>query len=332
MITTPFSEMVGIDVPIVQAPIGVASTPELVTAVSNAGGLGMLSGSWRAPGELRTLISAIQAGTKRPFGVNLGLEWEQDERLKICLEAGVPVISFFWGDPASFVDRVHAAGALVMQTIRSAEDAERQVANGVDILVAQGWEAGGHVWGEVAVMPLIPAVVDAVGPVPVVAAGGIGDGRGMAAALALGAQGVWLGTRFLASVESGAHDVYKHAVITADEAGTAYTTLFDGGWAAPHRVLRNSTYEEWEAAGSPMRGERPGEDEQLATNADGSAVRRYDDAKPVVGIAGDVEALSLYAGQSAGTVHDVRPAAQIVSDVAAEAERCLRDTLARFVG
>jgi len=324
--------MLGIEVPIVQAPIGAASTPELATAVSNAGGLGMLSGSWREPGELRRLISAIQAGTDRPFGVNLGLEWDQDERLRICLEAGVPVISFFWGDPAPFVERVHAAGALVMQTIRSAEDAERQVANGVDILVAQGWEAGGHLWGEVAVMPLIPAVVDAVGSVPVIAAGGIGDGRGMAAALALGAQGVWVGTRFLASTESAAHDVYKNAVIAADEAGTAYTTLFDGGWLAPHRVLRNSTYEAWEAAARPMPGERPGEHEQLATNADGSAVRRYDDAKPVVGTTGDIEALSLYAGQSAGIVHDVRPAAQIVSDLACEAERCLRDALARFVG
>ena len=262
--------------------------------------------------------------------MNLGLEWEQGERLGICLEAGVPVISFFWGDPSPLIERVHEAGALVMQTIRSTEDAKRQVAKGVDILVAQGWEAGGHVWGEVATMPLVPSVVDAVGSVPVIAAGGIGDGRGMAAALALGAQGVWLGTRFLASTESAAHDVYKDAVIAADESQTVYTTLFDGGWSAPHRVLRNSTYLAWEAAGRPLPGERPGEGEQLATNADGSAVRRYDDAKPVVGITGDVESLSLYAGQSAGLVHDVRPAAQIVAELASEAERSLREALARF--
>ena len=323
-------ELLGIEVPIVQAPIGAASTAGLVAAVSNAGGLGMLSGSWRTPRELRTLISAIRASTDRPFGVNLGLEWEQGERLGICLEAGVPVISFFWGDPSPLIERVHEAGALVMQTIRSTEDAKRQVAKGVDILVAQGWEAGGHVWGEVATMPLVPLVVDAVGSVPVIAAGGIGDGRGMAAALALGAQGVWLGTRFLASTESAAHDVYKDAVIAADESQTVYTTLFDGGWSAPHRVLRNSTYLAWEAAGRPLPGERPGEGEQLATNADGSAVRRYDDAKPVVGITGDVESLSLYAGQSAGLVHDVRPAAQIVAELASEAERSLREALARF--
>ena len=323
-------DLLGIEVPIVQAPIGAASTAELVAAVSNAGALGMLSGSWREPRELRTLISAIRASTDRPFGVNLGLEWEQGERLGICLEAGVPVISFFWGDPSPLIERVHEAGALVMQTIRSTEDAKRQVAKGVDILVAQGWEAGGHVWGEVATMPLIPSVVDAVGSVPVIAAGGIGDGRGMAAALALGAQGVWLGTRFLASTESAAHDVYKDAVIAADESQTVYTTLFDGGWSAPHRVLRNSTYLAWEAAGRPSLGERPGEGEQLATNADGSAVRRYDDAKPVVGITGDVESLSLYAGQSAGLVHDVRPAAQIVAELASEAERSLREALARF--
>jgi nitronate monooxygenase len=331
MIKTAICELLGIEVPIVQAPIGAASTVELVAAVSNAGGLGMLSGSWREPRELRTLISAIQASTARPFGVNLGLEWEQAERLGICLEAGVPVISFFWGDPSPLVERVHDAGALVMQTIRSTEEAKRQVENGVDILVAQGWEAGGHVWGEVATMPLIPSVVDAVGSVPVIAAGGIGDGRGMAAALALGAQGVWLGTRFLASTESAAHDVYKDAVIAADESQTVYTTLFDGGWRAPHRVLRNSTYRTWEAAGRPSPGERPGEGEKVATNPDGSAVRRYDDAKPVVGVAGDVESLSLYAGQSVGLVHDVRPAAQIVAEVASEAERSLREALARFL-
>ncbi|RZS66332.1 nitronate monooxygenase [Agromyces ramosus] len=330
MIRTTFSELLGIDVPIVQAPIGAASTAQLVAAVSDAGGLGMLSGSWREPDELRALIADIQSRTERAFGVNLGLAWDQAERLAICLDAGVPVVSFFWGDPSTFVEEVHAAGAVVMQTIGSAEDARRQVANGVDVLVAQGWEAGGHVWGEVATMALIPAVVDAAGSVPVIAAGGIGDGRGMAAALALGAQGVWLGTRFLASIESAAHHVYKGAVIAADEAATAYTTLFDGGWAAPHRVLRNSTYRAWEAAGRPAQGRRPGEDEQLATNADGSAVRRYDDAKPVEGISGDVEALSLYAGQSAGLVHDVRPSAQIVFDLADEAERALRRALSTF--
>lgn len=323
-------ELLNIGVPIVQAPIGAASTVELVAAVSDAGGLGMLSGSWRHPSELRTLLSAIRTSTDRPFGVNLGLEWEQGERLDICLEAGVPVISFFWGDPSPFVERVHAAGALVMQTVRSSEDATRQVANGVDILVAQGWEAGGHLWGEVATMSLIPAVVDAVGSVPVIAAGGIGDGRGMAAALALGAQGVWLGTRFLASTESAAHATYKNALIAADEGRTVYTTLFDGGWRAPHRVLRNSTYQAWEAAGRPVPGERPGEGEQLATNADGSAVHRYDDAKPVVGITGDVESLSLYAGQSVGLVHGVPPAAQIVAELADGAERSLREALGRF--
>jgi NAD(P)H-dependent flavin oxidoreductase YrpB (nitropropane dioxygenase family) len=217
-----------------------------------------------------------------------------------------------------------------MQTIGSAAEARRQVAAGVDVLVAQGWEAGGHVWGEVATLPLIPAVVDVAGSVPVIAAGGIGDGRGVAAALALGAQGVWLGTRFLASTESAAHRVYQDAVIAADEAGTAYTSLFDGGWVAPHRVLRNSTYAAWEAAGRPLRGRRPGEGEQVATNADGSVVHRYDDAKPVAGIRGDVEALSLYAGQSAGLVHDIKPAAQIVSELAEEAERRLRDALAMF--
>ena len=137
--------------------------------------------------------------------------------------------------------------------------------------MAQGLEAGGHVWGQVATLPLVPRVVDAVAPAPVVAAGGIADGRGLAAALALGAAGVWLGTRFIASQEADAHAVYKEMVLRADETETVYSSLFDGGWPnAPHRTLRNSTLRQWEAGGSPPSGARPSEGEVIATSADGA--------------------------------------------------------------
>jgi NAD(P)H-dependent flavin oxidoreductase YrpB (nitropropane dioxygenase family) len=237
---------------------------------------------------------------------------------------GVPVLSFFWGDPAPYLSDVHAAGAVVMQTVGSASEARATVARGVDVVVAQGWEAGGHVWGQVATLPLVPAVVDAVDPVPVVAAGGIADGRGMAAAFVLGAAGVWVGTRFLASSESAAHEAYKEAVLRADESNTAYTTLFDEGWpSAPHRVLRNSTVSAWERAGQPAHGSRPWEGETVARLADGAPVVRYADSEPVVGMSGDVEALAMYAGQSAGLVHEVKPAAVIVEELVAEAQRAL---------
>jgi len=326
LLRTRFSELVGIEVPIIQAPIGQVSSPKLVAAVSNAGGLGSLSGTWRTTEELRRLIQEIQSLTKKPFAVNLVLEWPQHERLQVCAELGVPILSFFWGDPSPYLDDVHSSGALVLQTVGSADDAKLQVDRGVDAVVAQGWESGGHIWGQVATLPLIPAVVDAVTPIPVIAAGGIADGRGFAAALALGADGIWIGTRFIASVESTAHPTYKDAVLQASEAQTAYTTLFenDEGWSdAHHRVLRNSTYQNWEDAGAPPRGSRPGEGGQVATLADGTRVHRYADWEPTADTSGDVESLALYAGQSAGLVHTIKPAADIVRELVDDAQRHL---------
>jgi NAD(P)H-dependent flavin oxidoreductase YrpB (nitropropane dioxygenase family) len=154
---------------------------------------------------LRQKIRETRALTARPFGVNLNMERPQEERLAACVAEGAPVISFFWGDPGSLVERAHSGGASVLHTVANALEARRMKDLGVDVIVAQGWEAGGHVRGTVATMPLIPAVVDTVTPTPVVAAGGIADGRGLAAALALGAAGVWIGTRFLASDEAAIH-------------------------------------------------------------------------------------------------------------------------------
>src|SRR5204863_2301353 len=159
----------------------------------------------------------------------------------------VPVISFFWRDPSALVPRAKAGGAIVLHTVGSAADARRAVDCGIDVVVAQGWEAGGHVRGTVATLPLVPAVVDAVAPAPVVAAGGIADGRGLAAVLALGAAGAWVGTRFLAARESAIHPAYRARILAAGEGDTFYGTLFDRGWPdAPHRTLRNSTVEAWE--------------------------------------------------------------------------------------
>ncbi|MDP9365967.1 MAG: nitronate monooxygenase, partial [Chloroflexota bacterium] len=140
----------------VQAPVGGASTPGLAAAVSNAGGLGTLSLTWRSPETARALIRETRRLTDRPFAVNLVLEWDPTERLAIALAEGVRVVSFFWGDPAPFVPGVHDAGALVIHAVASAEEAQRAVAAGVDLVVAQGWEAGGHVWGEVATLALVP--------------------------------------------------------------------------------------------------------------------------------------------------------------------------------
>jgi nitronate monooxygenase len=324
---TSFCRLVGINLPIVQAPVGGITTPALAAAVSEAGGLGMLSITWRDPDALRILLRQTRALTSKPFAVNLVLEWDPAERLAIALEEGVRIVSFFWGDPAPWVDQVHAAGGLVLHTAASAEEARRVADAGVDAVVAQGWEAGGHVWGEVSTLALVPRVVDAVVPVPVVAAGGIVDGRGLAAVLALGAGAAWMGTRFLLAEEAATHPVYREAVIAADETTTAYSSLFDGGWPdAPLRALRNSTWATWRAAGEPPPGARPGEGDVVATGEDGRAIERYSNDAPVVGASGDIAAMVLYAGQGVGLARRIQPAGEIVREVAEEAARVLAET------
>jgi nitronate monooxygenase len=328
---TAFCRLVGIDLSIVQAPVGGVSTPALAAAVSEAGGLGTLSITWRDPSTLRTLLRDIRARTAKPFAVNLVLEWDPSERLAIALEEGVPIVSFFWGDPTPWVDQVHAAGGFVLHTVASAEEARRSRDAGVDAVVAQGREAGGHVWGEVSTLALVPRVVDAVAPLPVVAAGGIADGRGLAAVLILGAGAAWMGTRFLLAEEAATHPVYREAVIAADETATAYSSLFDGGWPnAPLRALRNSTWEAWRMAGEPPPGARPGEGEVVATGEDGRDIVRYSNDSPVAGASGDVAAMALYAGQGVGLAQRTQPAAEIVREVAEEAARVLGET--RLVG
>jgi NAD(P)H-dependent flavin oxidoreductase YrpB (nitropropane dioxygenase family) len=300
--------------------------PTLAAAVSNAGGLGMLA-LWRADIEtMRRQIRETRALTPRPFAVNLVLEFPQEERLAVCLDEGVRIISFFWRDPASLVPRAKAGGALVLHTVGSAIDAKRAVDCGVDIVVAQGWEAGGHVRGMVATMPLVPAVVDAVRPTPVVAAGGIADGRGLAAVLALGAAGAWIGTRFLASHEAAIHRRYQELLLRASETDTIYLdNLFDVRWPnAPHRTLRNETVEAWEAAGRPASGRRPREGEVIATSRSSGPIVRYQSYTPGPDVEGDIDALSLWAGQSVGLVSKLQPAREIVREIAEEARLILR--------
>lgn len=324
---TSLCSVLGIEVPIIQAPIGSATCPALAAAVSNAGGLGMLALSWRDPDEIRPMIRETRERTDRPFGVNLGLAWSQDARLAVCLEEGVRIVSFFWGPPDRYMDTAHSAGATVLHTVGSVAEAKRAVDAGVDAVVAQGWESGGHIWGTVATLPLVPAVVDAIAPTPTIAAGGIADGRGMAAALAVGAAGIWMGTRFLATQEAAVHRIYKDQVVNATETDTVYSRAFDVGRPnAPHRTLRNSTIDLWESAGRPEHGRRPGEGEGVAFFADGRGAERYSDVIPLPGMTGELEALALYAGQSVGLISEVEPAATIVDDGANEA----RSVLARL--
>jgi nitronate monooxygenase len=314
-VRTPVCDLLGIEQPIVQAPMGGAAVPALAAAVSNAAALGTVALTWVV--DVGAVVRATAALTQRPFGGNLVLESDQHRRLDEALEAGLRVVSLTWGDPTPYVERVHDAGGLLMHTVSSADEARRAAAGGVDVIVAQGWEAGGHVRGTVATLPLVPAVVDAVAPTPVIAAGGIGDARGVAAVLALGAQGAWLGTRFLLADEAPVHAEYRRRLIASAETDPEwYANLYDGGWPdAPHRALRNSTAEAWEAAGRPPSGARPGEGEEVARLASGESLVRYSSAMALEGATGDVAALSLWAGQSVGVVTRTQPAAEIVADL-----------------
>jgi len=326
-VPTQLCELLGIEQPIVQAPM--VAVPELAAAVSNAGALGMLTLTWSDPAG--DVVRATAALADRPFGGNLILNSDQHRRLDEALEAGLRIVSLFWGELAGYVEQVHEANGIVLRTVGSAEEARRAVDSGVDVVVAQGWEAGGHVGSQVATLPLVPAVVDAVTPVPVIAAGGIGDARGVAAVLALGAQAAWLGTRFLLAQEMPLHEEYRRRLIAAVETDAEwYPDLYNVGWPdAPHRALRNSTSEAWEAAGRPPTGSRPGEGEVIAHFPSGEAIVRYEPGAPMVGTTGDIEALSLWAGQSVALATQRQPVAEIVAELVSALSREPDHRLAR---
>jgi len=302
--------------------MGGAVGPELAAAVSNAGGLGVLPLWSQDVDTVRRTVRSTRGLTAAPFAANLNMEFPQEDRLDACLEEGVPIISFFSKKPGRLIRKAKDAGAIVMHTIGDAASAKRAVEDGVDVIVAQGWESGGHVRGMVATMALVPAVVDQVGDTPVIAAGGVADGRGLAAALALGAGAGWIGTRFLASEEATIHPEYRKHVLESTEKDTVHLmNLFDGGWPnAPHRAIRNSTVATWEAAGCPEPGSRPGEGEVIAMSESRGEIARYRSFTPGPDATGDIEACSMWAGQTAALVRRVQPAAEIVHEIMDEAK------------
>src|SRR6056297_473011 len=320
--STVFCRKFGVEHPIVLAPMGRVGPPELVAAVSNAGGLGLAPLWTDAPDTMRSEIRRIKELTDKPFGVNLNMDFRNEEQLDVCLEEGVEILSLFWGDTGNFVERAKAGGTKVIITASTAASAREAVDLGADAICAQGWEAGGHVEGKVSTMALVPAVVDAVGEVPVIAAGGIADGRGLAAAIALGASAVWIGTRFLAAEEAPVHPVYLQRLLAASEVDTDhYDDLYDLVWPnAPHRALKNSTSEMWEAAGKPPLGERPREGDVLARRPDGVEIPRYASAVAFAALEGEIEPLPLWSGQGVGLVNKVQPAAEIVQEIVKQAK------------
>jgi len=361
---TSLCDLLGIEVPIVLAGMGGASTPKLAAAVSNAGGLGILGAAACGPEELREWIAETRKLTSKPFGVDTLLpasvrrqkaepgkgpspveripelqkfarEFMEKEGLKfspppapaaesgarraifskdffeaqmeVVIEERVPVYAAGLGDPGPWIPRLRKNGTVVMAVVGAVRHAKKVAESGVDIIVAQGHDAGGHN-SPIGTMALIPQVVDAVAPIPVLGAGGIVDGRGLAAALMLGAQGAWIGSAFLATNEAGLFDFQKQAIVDSNEENTTVSRCVTG---KPARLIRSKWTQAWADAGLealPMPFQSAVSGPVLAA---GTAARR-----------GDI--VPGFAGQGIGMIHAVRPAAEVLRAIVAQAQETLK--------
>ena len=302
-------------VPVMQAPIGPATTPELVSAVTGTGALGALAASWTEPDTLRRQLRAIQAAAGVDYCVNLVLAFDQEERLEVVLDAGARYVSFSWGIDSELIERARERGAVVLVQVGDVASAVEAAERGAEVVIAQGVEAGGHVQGKTPLLELLRETRSVL-ELPIVAAGGIADATTARAALEAGADAVACGTAFLVAHEADVHPTYLDRLLRAAATDTVLTTVFDVGWPdAPHRVLRNDTYATWESAGRPTRGARHREDEVVATR-NGSPIVRYSDAQPTSSTAGEIDAMALYAGTSVGHVRQRAGAREITEALA----------------
>ncbi|MFZ5957810.1 nitronate monooxygenase [Pseudomonas knackmussii] len=319
---TPLVDLLGCDLPIICAGMGGVARHELAAAVGNAGGFGCL-GMVREPVELiRREVEAYRALSERPFAVNLIPAATPPELLaaqvEACLALQVPAMALFWDVQPALVRRLKEAGVLVLHQVGRRSQAEAALRAGVDVLIAQGVEAGGHVWGEVSTLALVPELV-ALGEVPVVACGGIASGAAMVAALALGAQGVACGSAFLATRESYAHDYHKQRLVEATADETLLTEAFFRNWPmpAPVRVLPNAvTHGEY--AELHARRETP-----VIGKQDGGPIYLFSTDSPLRDAEGRLEDMPIYAGQSCAQLRDIPAAAQRVAQLVEEVEACL---------
>ncbi len=314
MLHTKVCDLLNIEYPIIQAGMGPFTSPELVAAVSNAGGLGILGAPTRPPIDLTSQINKIRALTMRPFGVNFLVTLFSEEAFQSALEQKVPLISTALGDPGDIVRRAHDNGALFMHQVHTRKQAIQAKERGVDVIVAQGSEAGGY-GQNVSAMPLIPQVVDAVRPTPVLAAGGIADGRGVAAALILGADGVVMGTRFLASMEAPIGDAWKNRILTSESEDTMKVEFINSllpqgalGYGTYLRALKTDFIQKY----SKMDKESIKKDADALREEMGKGLmqRRFNEYVP-------------FAGETSGLIRNILPAGDIVKQVVVDAARYL---------
>lgn len=316
--------ILGFEYGIMQAPLGPdISGPELVAAVSNAGAIGLLRApDWECPEYVREMIRKTRTLTDKPFGIGVVLAFPHEENLKAILEEKVAVLQLYWGEVSEeLVHRAHETGVKVVPQVGSVEAAKRAIDVGVDAIIVQGREAGGHVIGQEGLFALVPRVTDLVGErdVPVIAAGGIVDARGYVAALALGARGVALGTRFLATEESNAHPMYKKRLIEYSK--TAYTNVFGRArWpGAPQRVLLTPFFSDWRSLSESEDETNQPVIGHSTIHGVEKEVRRFAGTVPNKMTTGDIESMVMYAGQGVGLIKDILPAGEVVKKIIEEA-------------
>jgi enoyl-[acyl-carrier protein] reductase II len=317
MLKTPLCGLFGIEVPIILAPMGTCTSAELAAAVSNAGGLGGIGSLFRTNAAIKRDIDVVKKLTNRHFAINHIPQTLDADAFRATLEARPAVISFALGDPGDLVRQAHDVGSLVMLQVTTVAQAVQAAERGVDVIIAQGGEAGGYC-GEVSTMALVPQVVDAVSPIPVVAAGGIFDGRGIAAALMLGASGVNLGTRFIATKEAPAPDTWKRAIVDATSEDAIKADVLNDisplpgtvGFGTVLRSLHTDFLDEWTVKRDEARRDRDRLRSEIVSTTQ----------------AGRPDATLLTAGQTAGGIKDIPQVAEIMRRLVAETEAVLKTT------
>src|SRR5436190_15316219 len=320
MLKTSLCDVLGIDVPIILAPMGSATSAEFAAAVSNQGGLGGIGSLFRTTAAIRRDIDVVRELTNRHYAVNHIPPTLDEDAFRYTLAARPAVISFALGDPGDLVRQAHDVGSRVMVQITTVAQAIQASERGVDVIIAQGGEAGGY-GGNISTMALVPQVVDAVAPIPVVAAGGIFDGRGIAAALMLGAVGVNLGTRFLATKEAPISDEWEQAVVDAASEEAAKVDVLNDisplpgtvGFQTVLRSLRTAFLDEWSANREEARRDRDRLRKHIVSTHQ----------------AGRQHETLLTAGQTAGGITEILPVAEVIRQLVAEAEAALSRAQAR---
>jgi enoyl-[acyl-carrier protein] reductase II len=315
MLRTRFCDLFDLEVPVLQAPIWPATSPELVAAVTEAGALGSVGAVLTPASDLRRQIERIRELTDGPFVVNHVLSTLDEEAFQATIEAKPAAIGFALGHPGNLVDRAHAAGCKVIHQVHTVAQAREVAPLGIDVIVAQGSEAGGQgMLAGVSAMALAPQVVDVVAPIPVLVAGAVADGRGLAAALMLGADGANVGTRFLASEEAAIDPAWKERIVEAEsedavrfEPWSAIMPPSAAAYDVVPRLIRTRFVDEWRARAQEVPEHAAELREEIIEGL----------------MAGRVHERTPFAGQTVGLIHDVRPAGEIVRSMAAEAERAL---------